>query len=473
MRTVVKPREPLELMSGWGNCPSQMCRKREAHSWADVESVVTCPSPGPIIARGLGRSYGDPAINSQGTVLEMSRLNRFIAFDARTGILKCEAGVSFADIIEYFLPQGWFLPTTPGTKFVTVGGAIAADVHGKNHHIDGSFGNFVSALTLLLADGAVTECSRESDPELFWATVGGMGLTGVILSAVIQLVRVETAYCTVDYRRTRNLESTLDTFATTHHDFRHSVAWIDCVATGAALGRSVVMLGNNARQCELPRELAATPLALPRRANRNVPFYFPTGTLNSWTVRAFNTLYYAKNGDRRETVDFNSFYYPLDGIRNWNRIYGRSGFVQYQALFPTSTARAGLQALLECISKSQQASFLAVLKGCGPATEGMLSFLFPGYTLALDFPYRGQATRQLFEKLDRIVLDHAGRLYLAKDSLTSAETFARMYPRLEQFRAVKQRVDPDNRFVSSQARRLGIVHSPVAAGPVAAEPVGV
>lgn len=451
------PGEVSEVMSGWGNCPSQVCYARQATTWTDAASVVRGSTDRPVIARGLGRSYGDSSLNSYGTVLGLSRLNRFLAFDPDTGVLECEAGVSFAEIIEHFLPRGWFLPTTPGTKFVTVGGAIAADVHGKNHHIDGSFGNFVIGLRLLLADGSIRECSPELDAELFWATVGGMGLTGVILSATIQLAPVESAYCTVDYRRTRNLETTLEMFASTHHQYRHSVAWIDCLASGASLGRSVVMLGNNAKRSELARKAATAPLALPRRSKRVVPFNFPAGVLNPWTVKAFNTLYYAKNKDRRQTVDFDSFFYPLDGIQHWNRIYGRPGFAQYQALFPSHTARAGLQQLLECISQSRQASFLAVLKGCGAATPGMLSYLFPGYTLALDFPYRGETTRRLFEKLDRIVLDHSGRLYLAKDSLTSAETFAQMYPRLAEFQAVKRRVDPDNRFVSSQARRLGIV----------------
>lgn len=445
------------LVSGWGNCPRERCHVRTADRWSEVQRLIQSSDQNGAIARGLGRSYGDSSLCGDGLVVELPRLNRFLQYDATTGLLECEAGVSFAEIIEQFLPRGWFLPTTPGTKYVTVGGAIAADVHGKNHHVDGSFGNFVARMNLLLANGQIVECSRESDPELFWATIGGMGLTGVILSAQIRLTRVETAYCDVEYRRTRNLTATLDTFASTHQQYRHSVAWIDCLATGPTLGRSVVMLGNNAPPAALPVASAREPLALPRRANRRIPFNFPSCSLNSWTVRAFNAAYYARNYDRRQIVDFNSFFYPLDGIEHWNRIYGRAGFVQYQALFPTHTARAGLQQLLESIARSKQASFLAVLKGSGPATPGMLSYLFPGFTLALDFPFRGKTTERLFEELDDIVLQHSGRLYLAKDALTSAETFRRMYPRLGEFQAVKRRVDPCNRFVSSQARRLEIV----------------
>lgn len=456
MMSADSSRSTSELLSGWGNYPRERCRTRTIESWHDAENAVQSSAIPNVIPRGLGRSYGDSTLTSNGAVLCMKHLNRFLAFDPETGLLECEAGVSFAEIIQTFLPQGWFLPTTPGTKFVTLGGAIAADVHGKNHHVDGSFGNFVVQMTLLLADGSIVDCTRDSDPELFWATIGGMGLTGIILSAQIRLTRVESAYYDVTYRRTRNLESTLEMFTATHLSYRYSVSWIDCLATGASLGRGVVMLGNDAPVAALPPKLAAAPLSLPRRRTKTIPFDFPSFALNPWSIKAFNTLYYAKNRDRREFVDFNSFFYPLDGVNHWNRIYGKRGFVQYQALFPTETARVGLHQLLEQIASSRQASFLAVIKGSGPATQGMLSYLFPGITLALDFPNRGKATRDLFERLDEIVLQHSGRLYLAKDALTSASTFARMYPRLPEFQQVKRRVDPNGRFVSSQALRLGI-----------------
>ena len=444
-----------KLLSGWGNWPRQTCRNESAERWNDVSTVTS--NSDSVIARGLGRAYGDAALNLGGTVLDLCRLNRLLAFDPETGLLECEAGVSLAEIIDVFLPRGWFLPTTPGTKFVTVGGAIAADVHGKNHHLDGSFGNFVERITLQLADESTVVCSREHDPDLFWATIGGMGLTGIILTAAFRLTPVTTAYCDVEYRRTVDLDSTLEVFQATHHQYQYSVAWIDCIATGRSMGRSVAMLGNHADIHELPSTVREKPLALPRRRKKTIPFHFPSWTLNPWSVKAFNTLYYAKNRDSRRLVDFDSYFYPLDGVSHWNRIYGRAGFVQYQALFPTETARAGLKSLLKRISESKQASFLAVLKGCGSATPGMLSYLFPGYTLALDFPFRGESTRELFEGLDRIVLEHGGRIYLAKDAMTSAETFARMYPRLTEFQQVKARIDPENRFSSSQARRLQIV----------------
>ena len=416
------------------------------------------------IARGLGRSYGDPSLNEgQGVILQTSR-NLLLGLDERRGMLHCQAGVTLAEIIHHLLPRGWFLPTTPGTRFVTVGGAVAADVHGKNHHRHGSLGNAVESFRLLTASGEIMICSREQNSELFWATIGGMGLTGIILDVHFRLRAVETAYCHVSYRRTANLEDTLDLFEQSDADFEYSVAWIDCLARGSKLGRSVVMLANDARVDDLPREIRPAALELPKRRRLLVPFHLPGFVLNPLTIKAFNGLYYSRYEDSQRLVDFNTFFYPLDGIRHWNRIYGRRGFVQYQALFPHSTSRQGLVEMLETIAHSRRASFLAVLKSSGPANDGHLSYLYPGHTLALDFPYQGEATVRLFQQLDEILLKHGGRLYLAKDSMTSAATFASMYPRLDEFRQVKKQVDPGNLFTSSQARRLGIIDDPLSSG---------
>ena len=446
-----------EQLAGWGNYPAESCYVYRPERVDRLRQIVANGDQESYIARGLGRAYGDSSLNRDSGVILQSDRRCFIDFDQESGVVSCEAGVSLAEIIEHFLPRGWFLPTTPGTKYVTIGGAIAADVHGKNHHVDGSFGNFVLDLDLLTADGTILHCSRLVNSDIFWATVGGMGLTGIILQARVQLKRVESAYYDVRYRRTKDLDGTLSCFDQTNQTYQYSVAWIDCLSSGRSLGRSVVMLANDARADELPPRIRQRALEIPRSTKKNIPFNFPGMTLNPWSVRAFNALYYAKNMDGRRFVDYGTFFYPLDGIANWNRIYGRRGFVQYQALFPPETSRRGLITLLQKISESGNASFLAVLKSSGSASQGMLSYLHPGHTLALDLPNTGRKLLRLVRELDEILLKYHGRLYLAKDSLATAESIASMYPKLDEFRRVKHLVDPSNRFVSSQARRVGIV----------------
>ncbi len=447
-----------ELLSGWGNYPVERCYSVRPATLAALTDAVMRGTQPNYIARGLGRAYGDSALNRQRGVIVQTRLDRFLSFDEHSGILECEAGVSFATIIQHLLPRGWFLPTTPGTKYVTVGGAIAADVHGKNHHITGSLGNFLLDFTLLTASGELLTCSPQHNAEVFAATLGGMGLTGIIVSARLQLKRVASAYVHVDYRKTKNLDETLASFAA-DHEYEYAVAWIDCLASAASLGRGVVMLGNEASTQSLPQPLVAHPLALPQRRQLSVPFYLPKLVLNSWSTKAFNTLYYTRHHQGLAVIDYETFFYPLDHILHWNRIYGRRGFVQYQAFFPSETASDGLVTVLEKVSREKQASFLAVLKRSGPASQGLLSFLSPGYTLALDFPYTGPDLRRLLGELDAVLLKHGGRLYMAKDAMTTDEAFAAMYPRLPEFLAIKQRLDPNNRFASSQARRLGIVEA--------------
>jgi decaprenylphospho-beta-D-ribofuranose 2-oxidase len=447
-------------VSGWGRMPIEPCLVGAPFRRRDLqEAVRRTDGTRNLIARGLGRSYGDSALNRSQGVLLQTRFNRLIDFDESTGVLECEAGVSFADIIETFLPRGWFLPTTPGTKFVTVGGAIAADVHGKNHHRDGTFGQFVEELELLGSDGMIHRCSPEHDARRFWATIGGMGLTGIILSAKFRLHRVETGYFNVEYRRTRDLDEALAAFEATNDSYRYSVAWIDCLARGKNLGRSVLMLANDGRAEDLPARLRASPLEPPRKRKLAVPIDFPSFALSTWSVRAFNTLFYAKNSDGLRLVDYDTFFYPLDGISGWNRIYGRRGFVQYQVLVPRDNARQALVRVLEAVANSRRASFLAVLKACGPQNEGMLSYLSEGFTLALDFPYTGLDLRAFVSELDQLLVGLGGRLYLAKDALMTREVFDEMYPRAEEFRALKAEIDPEHRFSSSQARRLGLVPS--------------
>lgn len=444
-------------LSGWGNCPVERCRVVRPGSRAALRAVVRAGREPSYIARGLGRAYGDAALNRDRGVIVATGLDRFLAFDEESGILECEAGAALADILRHLLPRGYFVATTPGTKHVTIGGAIAADVHGKNHHVDGSFAGGVLDFRLLTASGEEITCSRSENPEVFWATVGGMGLTGVIIRARIRLRKVPSSYVAVDSRRARDLDQALECFAATDARYRYSVAWIDCLGGGRALGRSVVMLGNDAGADEVRRRLRVDPQALPARASRSVPFPLPGFALNPWSVRAFNALYYAAHPDRRTLVDYNTYFYPLDHVVHWNRIYGRRGFVQYQALLPPETSRRGLIALLEALARARRAPFLAVLKGSGAGNPGMLSYLHPGHTLALDIPNSGPDLPGFLARLDAILLEHGGRLYLAKDAMTTAENFAAMYPRLAEFRAVKRRIDPAGRFASSQARRLRIV----------------
>ncbi len=408
------------------------------------------------IARGVGRSYGDTAVNDGGAVIRMERLNRMIAFDAETGLLHCEAGVSLAEIIEAFLPRGFFLPVTPGTKFVTVGGAIANDVHGKNHHGEGTFSQFVREIALMTANGEVMTCSADEAPEVFWATAGGIGLTGIILSAKVQLQPVESAYIKVDYTRAQNLDAALTTMAESDCNYQYSVAWVDCLAGGASLGRSVLMRGNHAVPDDLDPKQARSPFALKQKRAKTVPIDFPGFALNPLAIKAFNTVFHALHPNANGMVaDYDSYFYPLDGIHHWNRMYGKRGFVQYQASLPPDQDKGMLQ-LLEKLSRSKRASFLAVLKCFGEANPGLLSHPMRGYTLTLDIPNHNGLMPFLSE-LDRIVLDHGGRLYLAKDSATTKEAISVMYPRLDEFREIKERLDPECRFSSTMARRLGIV----------------
>ncbi len=322
-----------QRLSGWGNYPVEHCRVSRPEKATELAQIVACGADRDYISRGLGRAYGDSALNRDGGVIDGTRLDHLLSFDEQTGVLQCEAGVSLAEVIDVFLPRGWFPPTVPGTKYVTVGGALAADIHGKNHHLVGSIGRAVVDMKLLTAAGVEIECSPTCEPEIFWATIGGMGLTGVILSARLRLVRVPSAYCDVTYRRADNLDQALDVFAATERDYTYSVAWIDCVARGRSLGRSVIMLGRNALGEQLPAAAGQRPWCLPSRRRWSVPLDMPGVLLGPWSVRAFNSFYYARQRDRRAIVDFDSFFFPLDSVLHWNRIYGRRGFVQYQCFF--------------------------------------------------------------------------------------------------------------------------------------------
>lgn len=445
-------------LAGWGGFPVETCSVYRPEKLAAVRGLLASGAQPSWIARGLGRSYGDTAVNAGAGVLAMERLDRMLAFDAATGVLECEAGVSLEEVIRVFLPRGWFPPVVPGTKFVTVGGAVANDIHGKNHHVDGTFGAFVLGFDLLLPSGEVLRCSREENPEVFRATLGGIGLTGVLLTVRFRLTRVESAWMVVDTRRVKDLEESMLAMEGDDDAYPYSVAWIDCLATGASLGRSVLLRGRHAAADSLPPELG-DPRIPPVAGKLAVPFQFPAFALNRYTVAAFNEVYYRAHPDAfDQLVDLDAFFFPLDSIHHWNRIYGRRGFVQYQCVLAPDVAQAALTRILERLAATGHASFLAVLKRFGPQGEGMLSFPRAGYTLSLDIPM----TRDLpafLEGLDRVVLEHGGRLYLGKDALMSPATFEAGYPEAPAFREVKARLDPGGRLASSQARRIGLVAS--------------
>lgn len=445
-------------LSGWGRYPVQRCRVYRPESLRALKEVVVSGEERSVLARGLGRAYGDAALNEGAGVILQTRRNRFLNFDEAAGVLRCEAGVSLAEILDVFVPRGYFLPVTPGTKFVTLGGAIASDVHGKNHHKDGSISNFILDFDLLTADGEIVRCTPRENADLFWATVGGMGLTGVILRASLRLVPISSSYLRVDYFKARNIDEAFEVFEATDEQYQYSVAWIDCLAGGRSLGRSVLMRGNHVPAEALPEKLRGEPLATGKKGKLVVPFDFPSVTLNYASIRAFNALYYrVSKGTPGVVVHYDPFFYPLDSVLHWNRLYGRRGFLQYQVVFPFETSREGLIALLERLAKDRRSSFLAVLKRFGAEGPGLLSFPRPGYTLALDIPFRDAGLFDFLREMDEWVLRMGGRVYLTKDAELAPEIFEAMYPRLGQFREVKGRIDPENRFSSSLARRLHVV----------------
>lgn len=446
---------PERELAGWGRFPSARTRVARPEQVRALDALIR-GEPG-IIARGLGRSYGDAAVGTRTTVLT-ERLNRFLDFDPATGVVRCEAGVSIEDLLLHLLPRGYFPPVTPGTKYVSLGGALACDVHGKSHHKDGSFSHHVLDFTLLTARGEILTCSREAHPDLFWATMGGMGLTGMITEVRFQMRPVESGFVTVDYDRAPDLDRALELFDTTDQDYTHSVAWIDCLSRGRTLGRSVLMRGNWTPREALPPALRSRALAPDRRRRVSVPFDAPRLLLNPWSMRVFNSLFYHRHASRRGMlVPYEPFFYPLDRVRHWNRLYGTRGFLQYQCVLPAAGARDGLRRMLELLAREGHASFLAVLKRFG-ATDPhqLLSFPRPGYTLAVDLPRDGGRQDALLADLDDVVLKAGGRVYLAKDGRLGAEAFRAMYPEWRAWSAIRDQADPDHRFASTLSTRLGL-----------------
>ena len=438
----------MEAM-GWGRYPKTTADLiQPADSQALQKFISSQKKSASCIASGSSRSYGDSALAGQ---LVSSRfLDSFLELDEQQKILRCGAGVKLGDILKVCIPRGLFLPVLPGTKAVSVGGAIAADVHGKNHHLDGSFCAHVKSISLVLASGELVSCSEQENAELFRATCSGMGLTGVIVEASLSLDSIPSSY--IDQRSlvANNLAECFEHIED-NADSKYSVAWLDCLATGENLGRSVLYLGEHS-----PSKNRKTDTMYRERSGPGVPFSTPSFLLNKTTMSLFNASYFGvqKRKKSSATLDCDNYFFPLDSISNWNRLYGSNGFLQYQFVIPNDGALEGITSVLEKVSEKGKGSFLTVLKKFGEANENLLSFPKSGYTLTLDFKNE-PALFPLLEELDRIVLAHDGRLYLAKDARMSEEVFKASYPNWERFMAIKNKYDPSNRFASLQSNRLG------------------
>jgi decaprenylphospho-beta-D-ribofuranose 2-oxidase len=443
----------MTSISGWGRYPVIETHIVPARTAEDVRNV-TAGIDG-FIARGSGRSYGDASIGANRTVV-MTGLNRILEIGPQTGIVTVEAGTLLSDLIDAVLPLGFFPLVVPGTRFVSVGGAIAADIHGKNHHGAGGFGDSVQSLMLATVDGKLIGCSRVENPEVFKATVGGMGLTGTIIQATLQLQPIKTGWILQRTEVAQNLAAAMAALDR-GDSATYSVAWIDCVSKGARLGRSLVFLGEHASPEDLSGQAEANPFPKMRPPRISIPFEFPEFALNAWSLAAFNELYFrrgARRGRESILVPAGSYFFPLDAVGAWNRIYGRRGFIQHQCVLPAETAPAALSEMLGRIAARGQGSFLTVLKKLG-ASDGLLSFPLRGYTLAVDFPMSVDLLGFL-DELDKLVVAAGGRIYLAKDARQSRATFEAGYPQLGSFRDVRRSVDPTGLIRSRLSERLGI-----------------
>lgn len=430
----------MKDLSSWGHYPQAMNQ-----TYCDLSSRhQSLPAATNILPRGLGRSYGDSCLNEDGLLVGSGNLKYYMQFDPTRGKIRCEAGISFDEILQLIVPRGWFLPVTPGTRFVTVAGAIANDVHGKNHHQNGNFGHHVTCFELLRSSGERLLCSRTSNADLFHATLGGLGLTGFITWAEFNLTKIESSKIDQEQIKFDNLADFFRLSAESENAYDFTVSWVDCLNTNDV--RGIFIRGNFHQR--------ATPL-IPHRQNakKTIPFFFPEMTLNKFSIKAFNELYYRKNlfQHSRSTIEYDTFFYPLDSILHWNKIYGRRGFLQYQFVVPyKNDGGAALSEIFQLLQKSQMGSFLAVLKTFGPIlSEGLLSFPKEGVTLALDFPNYGPSLLKVLSECDRIVRSAQGAVYPAKDARMSAADFEAFFPQVHQF---EKHIDPQ--FSSSFWRRV-------------------
>ncbi len=433
------------LISGWGQYPYAEAEIYSPVSCAELQQDFKNGLTKACVARGLGRSYGDSSLSS--AVISTRYLNHFHSFEETTGVLSCDAGVSLDDILNVFVPKGWFPVVTPGTRFVTVGGAIASDVHGKNHHNVGTFCDHVLSFRILIANGDILNCSPSENRDLFLASCGGMGLTGFVIDATFKLQKIQSSFVDETTYKAANLRECLELFDE-YNTAIYSVAWIDCLKQGKELGRSLLMLGRHSEKGGYVDLKKATP---------SIPFNMPGFCLNKYSVGAFNGFYYGRVRAQIQErhVHYGPYFYPLDGIGNWTRLYGAKGFVQYQFVIPKDAGLEGMTCVLEKISQSGAGSFLSVLKVFGKGNDNFLSFPFEGYTLALDFKVSA-GTFELLNQLDAIVHDYGGRVYLTKDARMSDETFRRGYPEWEEFQTVREKYGAIGIFASLQSGRLGL-----------------
>jgi decaprenylphospho-beta-D-ribofuranose 2-oxidase len=445
-------------LTGWGRIAPSSAELTEPGSPGEAAALLQAARPSTaMIARGLGRSYNNAAQCDGGVVISTARLNRIIELETATGLATCEAGVSLEQLMIAGLPGGWFVPVSPGTRQVTVGGAIAADVHGKNHHVAGGFAMHVPSFDLLLPGGELRTVTRRGDPALFWATAGGMGLTGLIVRATVRLKPVATSRVRVDTVRTSDIDETMAVLAEHDRTYGYTVAWSDSLARGASLGRSVITSGDFAEPADLTPGDRADPFAFRPGARLGLPAVFPPGLINRYTAAAANEAWFRKAPRRRhgELQTIGKFFHPLDSVRNWNRVYGPGGFRQYQYVLPFGQ-EAAVRRSFELVSQARAPSFVTVLKRFGPGDPGLLSFPMAGWTLALDFPARTPGLAGLLGLLDQLVVEAGGRVYLAKDSRVPADLLPRMYPRLDEFRKLRAELDPEGILGSDLSRRLGL-----------------
>lgn len=445
-------------VAGWGRYPVIKSTCARPERLAEVMGALADRKGDGVLAYGLGRSYGDAALLAGGRTVFMERLDRMLDFDPSTGWLRCEAGVSIRDLLDTWVPRGFFPPVMPGTTFVTVGGALANDIHGKNHHVAGSWADHVRNVEILLASGEVVVCDAAQRPDLFWATAGGLGLTGIILAMDLKLIPIHNDLIEMESIRVRDLDQFFEV-SSQSADFTHTVSWIDCTAQGKSMGRGIFMRGRHARA-----EVTRRP-GLLERAQRlaspllDVGWLEPNWLLNKWTIKAFNEVYYRKQlrAVQQAVVPLEPFFFPLDFVRNWNHLYGKRGFLQYQFVVPPDPSWRAVRKILEAISGSGMASFLAVIKEFGPTTHSGLSFPMEGPMIALDFPNFGQPLLDLMDRLDVLVAEVGGRVYLGKDARLGKDLFRVMYPEWRAWKTTRDAFDPNGVFQSDLARRLGLL----------------
>jgi hypothetical protein len=437
--------------ANWGNYPTIETDEKCFSFSSQLNYILSGVNE--AVARGNGRCYGDASLAE--TTISTLQYDKILSFDQKHGVFECQSGLTLDKILEVIVSKGWFLPVTPGTKFITIGGAVASDVHGKNHHIDGSFSKYVIEMDIALSSGETVTCSPTANEDLFWSTCGGMGLTGIITRVKFSLKEIKSSYIKQKQIKAKNLEELISLFEE-YKQFTYSVAWIDCLKKGTNFGRSILMLGEHATVEDLDEKKKKNPLQVPSKKQISLPFNLPSFVLNTFTVKAFNFLFYQKN-IRREinnVISYEPFFYPLDAILHWNRGYGKSGFVQYQFVLPLES-KQGLVEILKRISDEGLGSFLAVLKIFGKQDD-LISFPKEGFTLALDFPVR-KGLFKFLDELDQIVLKHGGRIYLSKDARMNSDIFWKSYPNAQKFVNIVQKYNPKAKIKSLLSLRLNII----------------